>query len=158
MTSGKTIALSIWIFVDKVMLLLYNMLSRFVKPFLARSKDLLISWLQSLSTVVLEPKKIKSVIVSIFFLIYLLWSDGTQWHDLSFCNMSFKPVFSLFSLTFIKKVFSFSLPSALGWYHLHIWGYFYFSGQYWFQLVFSSSPAFGMIYSTYKLNKQGDTI
>ena len=57
MTTGETIALSIWTFVDKVILLLLNMLPRFLKPFLARSKDLLNSWLPSLSTVVLEPKK-----------------------------------------------------------------------------------------------------
>ena len=66
MTTGKTIVLTIWTFVGKVISLLFHMLSRFVIAFLLRSKSLLISWLQSLSTVVLEPKKIKSVIVSIF--------------------------------------------------------------------------------------------
>ena len=55
---GKTIALTIWTFVGKVMCLLFNMLSRFAIAFLPRSKRLLISWLQSLSAVVLEPKKI----------------------------------------------------------------------------------------------------
>ena len=65
MTTGKTIALTIWTFACKVMSLLYNTLSRSVIAFLPRSKDLLISWLQSPSTVILEPKKIKSVIVSI---------------------------------------------------------------------------------------------
>jgi len=65
MTTGKTIALTIWTFVGKVMSLLFNMLSRFVIAFLPRSKCFLISWLQSLSTVILEPKKIKSVTVSI---------------------------------------------------------------------------------------------
>ena len=63
-TTGKTIALPSWTFVGKVMSLLFNMVSRFVIAFLARSKHLLISWLQSLSTVILEPKKIKSVTVS----------------------------------------------------------------------------------------------
>ena len=58
MTTGETIALTIWTFVDKVMSLLFNMLSSFVIAFLPRSKCLLISWLQSLSTVILEPKKI----------------------------------------------------------------------------------------------------
>ena len=57
MTIGKTIALTIWTFVGKVMSLLYSMLSRFVKAFLLRSKHLLISWLQSPSAVILEPKK-----------------------------------------------------------------------------------------------------
>ena len=65
MTTGKTIALTRWTFVGKVMSLPFNMLSRFVVSFLRRSKCLLISWLQSLSTVILEPKKIKSVTVSI---------------------------------------------------------------------------------------------
>ena len=60
MTTGKTIALTTWTFVDKVMSLLYNMLYRLVIAFLPRSKCLLISWLQSPSTVILEPKKIKS--------------------------------------------------------------------------------------------------
>ena len=64
---GKTIALTIWTFVGKVMSLLFNMLSRFVITFIPRSKSLLISWLQSLSSVILEPKKIKSLTVSIFF-------------------------------------------------------------------------------------------
>ena len=58
MTAGKIIALAIWTFVDKVMALLLNMLSRFVITFLPRSKRPLISWLQSLSTVILERKKI----------------------------------------------------------------------------------------------------
>ena len=58
MTTGKTIALTIWTFVNKVMSLLINMLSSFVIAFLPRSKHLLISWLQSLSTGILEPKKI----------------------------------------------------------------------------------------------------
>ena len=66
MTNGKTIALTRRTFVDKVMSLLFNMLSRFVIDFLPRSKHLLISWLQSPSAVILEPKKIKSVTVSIF--------------------------------------------------------------------------------------------
>ena len=61
MTTGKAIALTQWTFVAKVMSLLFNMLSRFVMPFLPWSKRLLISWLQSPSEVILEPKKIKSV-------------------------------------------------------------------------------------------------
>ena len=65
MTTGKTIALTRWTFVSKVMSLLFNMLSMFVIVFLPRSKHFLISWLQSPSAVILEPKKIKSVIVSI---------------------------------------------------------------------------------------------
>ena len=64
MTTGKTIALTRWNFVDKVMALLFNMLSRLVIVFLLRSKHLLISWLPSPSAVILEPKKIKTDIVS----------------------------------------------------------------------------------------------
>ena len=64
MTTGKTIALTRWTFVDNVMSLLFNMLSRLVITFLPRSKCLLISWLQSPSAVILEPKKIKSATVS----------------------------------------------------------------------------------------------
>ena len=63
MTTGKTMALTIWIFVGKVMSLLFNMLTRFAIAFLPKSKHLLISWLQS--HVILEPKKIKSATVSI---------------------------------------------------------------------------------------------
>ena len=63
MTTGKTIVLTRWTFVDKVMSLLLNMLSRLVITFLPRSKRLLISWLQSPSAVILEPQKIKSAIV-----------------------------------------------------------------------------------------------
>ena len=64
MTTGKTIALTRWTFIGKVMSLLFNMLSRLVIPFLPRSKCLLISWLQSSSTVILEPQKMKSDTVS----------------------------------------------------------------------------------------------
>ena len=65
MTSGKTIALIRWTFVDKVMSLLFNMLSRLAIAFLPRSKLLLISWLQPPSAVILEPPKIKSLTISI---------------------------------------------------------------------------------------------
>ena len=65
MTTGKIIGLTRWTFVNKVMSLLFNMLSRFVIAFLSKSKCLLISWLQSPSAVILEPKKIKSDTVSI---------------------------------------------------------------------------------------------
>ena len=64
MTTGKTIALTRWTFVDKIMSLLFNMLSRLVITFLPRSKHLLVSWLQSPSAVILEPKNIKSATIS----------------------------------------------------------------------------------------------
>ena len=65
MTTGKTIDLTIWTFVGKIISLLFNMLSRFVIAFLPRRKRLLILWLQSPAAVILEPKKIKSVTVSV---------------------------------------------------------------------------------------------
>ena len=67
MTTGKTITLTKWTFVGKVMSLLFNTLSRFLIAFLPRSKRLLISWLQSPSALILELKKIKSATVSTFF-------------------------------------------------------------------------------------------
>ena len=88
MISGKTITLTIWTIIRKVMSLLYHTLSRFVIAFLPRSKHLLILWLQSLFAVIWEPKKIKPVTVHFFF-IYLPWSDGTSCHDLSFLNAEF---------------------------------------------------------------------
>ena len=71
MTTGKTIALTIQTLAGKVIFLLFNKLSRFVIAFFSRSKHLLISWLQSPSAVILEPKKIKSITVSIVSPIYL---------------------------------------------------------------------------------------
>ena len=88
MTTGKTIALTRWTFVGKVMYLLFNMLSRLVITFLPRSKHLLISWLKSPSAVILEPKKIAYHCFHCFP-IYLLWSDGTRRHNLSFLNVEF---------------------------------------------------------------------
>ena len=87
-TTGKTIALTRQTFVDKVMSLFFNMLSRLVMAFLLRSKRLLISWLQSPSAVILEPRKIKSPTVSIVFHLFAMkWWDWI--HDLSFLNVKF---------------------------------------------------------------------
>ena len=134
---GKTIALTLQTFISKVMSLLFNILSRFVIAFLPRNKCLLISWPQSLSTVILEPKKMKSVILSTF--------SSSTYHEvmqpdtmvLVFWMLSFKPTFfTLFTLSLLSRgslVPLCFLP--LGWYHLHIWGYWYFSLQSWFQLV-----------------------
>ena len=87
MTTGKTIDLTRWTFVGKVMSLLFNMLSRLVIVFLPRSKCLLISWLQSLSAVILEPKKIKSVTVSI--VSPSICHEVMGYHDLRFLNAEF---------------------------------------------------------------------
>ena len=87
MTTGKTIALTRWIFVGKVMSLLINMLSRLVITFLPRSKRLWISWLQSISSVILEPKKIKSD--TVYTVSPSISHDGTRCHDLCFLNVEF---------------------------------------------------------------------
>ena len=89
MTTGKTVALTIWTFVSKVMSLLFNALSRLVIPFLPRSKHLLISWPQSPSTVIFGAQENKTCHCSHYFPIYLPWSDGTRCHNLSFLNVEF---------------------------------------------------------------------
>ena len=113
MTTGKTIALTRQTFVDKIMSLLFNMLSRWVITFLPRSKRLLISWLQSPSAVILEPKKIKSATVSTVSPSICYEVMGPDAMILVFWLLSFKPTFSLFSFTFIKRLFSSSSLSAI---------------------------------------------
>ena len=160
-TTGKTIwtfVLTIKTFVSRVMSLLFNTLSRFIIAFLPKSNHLLISWLHSPSTVILEPMKRKSVtttfppsvcheitepdaIILVFFLLIF----------------SFKPALSLFSFTFIKRLCSFSLLSAIR----------VVSSTYLRLLMFlppvlipacnSSSPAFLMMCSAYRLTKQDDS-
>ena len=158
MTTGKTIAWTIQTFVSKVMSLLFNILSRFVIAFLPRSKHLLISWLQSPSTVLLDPKKMKSVTVSIVSpsichevmepdaMILVVW----MFH--------FQPAFSLSSFTFFKRFLgSFSL------YAIRVVSSAYLSLLIFFPAILipawaSCSPAFHTMYSAYQLNKQGDNI
>ena len=145
MTTGKTIDLTRWTFVHKVMSLLFNMLSRWVITFLSRSRNLLISWLQSPSSVILEPKKINYLTVSIISpsvchkvmgpaaMIFVVWM------------LSFKMALPLSS--FIKRLFSSSLLSAVR----------VISSAYLRLLIFllailipacaSSSPAFLMMHS-----------
>ena len=91
MNTGKTIALNRWTFVDKVMSLLFNMLSRLVITFLQRSKCLLISWLQSPFAVILEPKKLNSATVSPSICHEVMGPDTVI---LVFWILSFKPTFS----------------------------------------------------------------
>ena len=133
-TSGQTIALTIWTFVGKVMFVFFNTLSRFVIVFLARNKCLLISWLQSPSAVILEPRKKMSAIHCFhFFPIGLSWSNGTKFHDLSLLNI-------VLSWLFCSPLSSSSRDSLVPflpfrWYHLHMWSIWHFSWQSWFQLV-----------------------
>ena len=140
------------------MSLYFDMLSRFVIAFLPRSKRLLTSWLQSPSALILEPKKINSLTVSIVSPSISYEVTGPDAMILVFWMLSFKPSFSLSSFTFIKRLFSSSSLSAIK----------VVSPAYLRLLIFlltilipayaSSSLAFLMMYSAYKLNKQGDSI
>ena len=113
MITGKTIALTRWTFVSKVLSLLFNMLSRLVIAFLPRSKHLLISWLQSPTVLILEPKKIKSLAVSIVFPSICYEVMGLDAMIFIFWMLTFKPPFLLSSFTFIKRLFSSSSLSAI---------------------------------------------
>ena len=151
MTTGKTISLTRWTFVGKVMYLLFKMLSRLVIVFLPRSKHLVISWLHSPSAVVWELHKIAYHCFHCFPL-YLAWDDGTRYHDLGFWILSFKPTLSLSFFTFIKRLLSYSSLPALR-----------VASSAYLRLILipayaSSSPAFHMMYSAFKLSKQGDTV
>ena len=155
MTIGKTIALTRQTFVGKEMSLLFNMLSRLVIAFLPRRKCPLISWLQLTSSVILEPRKINSAIVSPSICYEVMELDAMI---LIFLMLSFKPTFPLSSFTFIKKLFNSYSLSAIR----------VVSSSYLRLLIFllailipacdSSSSAFLIIYLAYKLNKQGDII
>ena len=144
MTTGKTIALTGRTFVGKVICLLLNILSRLVITFLPRSKRLLISWLQSPSAMILEPKSIKSDTVSPSISYEVMGPDSMT---LIFGILSFKLAFPLSSFTFIKSLFIFFLLSAIR----------VVSSAYLRLLIFllailipayaSSSPAFLMMYS-----------
>ena len=103
MTTGKTIAFTRRTFVGKVMSLLLNMLSRLVITFLPRSKPLLISWLQSPSAVILEPRKIKSDTVSTVSQSISHEVEGLDAMFFVSWMLSFKPTFSLSTFTFIRR-------------------------------------------------------
>ena len=113
MTTGKTIALTIWTFVSKMMSLflihciglLYSFLPPHPTP--QKSKYLLISWLQSPSIVILEPKKMKSVTVSKFYPSICHELMGSHAMVFIFWMLCFKPAFSLYSFTFIKRLLNF---------------------------------------------------
>ena len=149
MTTGKTI---LWLY--RHLSLLFNSLCRFVIAFLPRSKQLLISWLQSPSAVISEPKKRKSVMISTFP-VYLPWSNGTRCHDLScfefwvscqFFHITLSPSSrnSLVPLHSAIRVIS----STVLWLLMEIL----------IPACDSSSPALLMIYSAYIVNEQGHNI
>jgi len=149
MTIGKAIPLTTRTFVGKVMSLLFNMLSMLVIAFLPRSKHLLISWLQSPSAVILEPKKRKSATASIVSPSICHEVMGPDVTILVFWMLSCKPDFSLSSFTFIKRIFSSLLPTIR-----------VVSSAYLRLLIFlpaililvcaSPSPAFPMMYAAVK--------
>jgi len=122
-------------FVGKVMSLLFNVLSSFVIAFLPRSNIFLFHGCSHHPQWFLDPKKIESAIASTFS--PCIWHElmGQDAMILVFWMLSFKPAFSLSSFTLIKRLFSFSSLLSLKWYHLHIWGCWYFSWQSWFQPV-----------------------
>ena len=141
------------------MSLLFNVLSRWLIAFLPRSKCLLISWVQSLSAVILEPKKIK--VSHYFHCLPSICHEvmGLDTMILVFWMLNFKPTFSLSSFTFNKRIFSSSLLSAIRVVSSAYLRLLIFFWQTWFHLMLHSfSPAFRMRYSAYKLNKQGDNI
>ena len=147
MTTGKNIALTIWTSVGKVMFLFFNILSRFVIAFLPRHKCLLISWLQSPSAVILEPKNIKSVTFPLFpHLFAMKWWDRMPWFS-SFECWVLSQFFHSPLFTFIKRLYSSSSLTAIR----------VVSSAYLRLLIFllailmpacaSSSPALPMMYS-----------
>ena len=114
MTTGKTIALTRWTFVGKVMSLLFNILSRLVITFIPRSKHVLISWLQSPSTVILELRKIKSATVSPFA---MKWWYQNPWSSFSECwalSQLLHPLFSLSSSSLSSKTVHY-IGTSLRW-------------------------------------------
>ena len=147
MTTAKTVAFTIWSFVGKVISLLFNMLSMFIVAFLPRKKRLLISWLQSPSAVILEPKKINHVTVSIVSPSTCHEVKGSDAMIFIFWMLSFKPAFSLFSFTFVKRLYSFSLLStirAVSFVYLRL---LIFLPAILFPVCASSSPAVCIMYS-----------
>ena len=157
MATGKTIALTRQTVVSKAMSLLFNMLSRLVIAFIPRTKCFSISWLQLPSVVILETKKIKSVTVSIVSTSILHDEMGLDAMILVFWMLSFKPNFSL-SFTFIKRLFSSSLLSAIRVVSTEYLRLLIFLPAILITACASSSPGFHMMQSAYKLNKQGDNI
>ena len=154
----KTIALTRWTFVGKVMSLLFNMLSRIAIAFLQRSKCLLISWLQSPSAVVLLPRNIKYLTVSIVSPSICHEVMGPDAMILVFWMLSFKPTFSLYSFTFIQRLLSSSSLSAIRVVLSAYLRLLIFLLAVLIPACASSSLAFGMMYSAYKLNKESDHV
>ena len=156
MTIRKTIALTRRTFVSKVMSLLFNILSRLVINFLPRSKCPLISWLQSPSAVILEPRPLQKKKITVSTVSPTISHEvmGPDAMILVFWMLSFKPTFSLSSFTFIKRLFSSSsLSRVVSPADLRL---LIFLPAILIPACASSSPSFLTMSSAYKSNKQGD--
>ena len=162
MTTGKTIALTRWIFAGKIMSVFFNMLSRLVIAFLPRSKCLLISWLQSPLAVIRGPK-INSVTVYIVSLSICHEVMGSDAMIFVFLKLSFKPAFFTLLFHFHQD----ALQSLFASCHqaetqkpggICISEVLIFLPAILIPAYVSSNLAFRMMYSAYKLNKQGDNI
>ena len=152
MTTGKTIALTLRTFAGKVMSLLFNMLSRSVIAFLPRSKRLLI---MAAVTICSDFGARENKVCHGFhcFPIYLPWSDGTRCHDLSLWTLCLQPTVSLSSFTFIKRLFSSSLLSAIKVVSSANLRLLIYLSAILTPACASSSPAFHMVCSAYKISK-----
>ena len=158
MTTGKTIALTTRNFVGKVMLLLFDMLSRLVIAFLPRTKHLLISWLQSPSAVIWEPKKIKSVTVSIVSPSICHEVMGRDAIILKFFKCWVLSQLFHSPLLLLSRESSSSSLSAIRVVSSAYLRLFMFLSAVFIPACASASLAFCMMYSAYTLNKQGDNI
>ena len=156
MTTGKTISLTSWTFVDKIMSLLFNMLSGLVINFLPKSKHL--NFMAAI-TICSDSGAPQNKVCHCFHCLpfYLPWTDGTGCLILVFWMLSFKPTFSLSSFTFIYRLFSSSL-SAIRVVSSAYLRLLICHSAILIPACASSSPIFRMVYSTYNLNKQGDNI
>ena len=153
---GKPV-LTLQILVSKVIPPLVNMLATFVIAFLPRSKCLFISWLQSPSTVILKPKKIKYHCCH-FVPFYLPWSDGLDTMISYFLMLIFKPTFSFYFFTLIRRFFSSSSLSPIRVVSSAYLSLLIFLPENLIPSCASSSTAFHIMFSAYKLNKQGDNL
>ena len=149
----KTIALTRLTFVGKATSLLFNTWSRLLMAFLAKSKHLLISWLQLFSAVILEPKKITSVTVSIVSPSICYEVMGLDNIVLVFFMLTFKSALLLSCFTFIKRLFNSSLISDISEVSPTYLRLLIFLLAIWIPAYASSSLAFFMMYHAYKLSR-----
>ena len=157
MTTGNTTSMTVWTFVGKAMTLPFNMMSRFVITFIPRSKHLLFAWLQSPSVVILEPKKIKSCHCSYFFSPSICYEVmKLEPMILVFWMLNFKPIFILFHphQEALQSLFTFCPLGGV----ICIFEVLIFLLANLILACDSSSPAFHILYSAYKVNKQSDNI